>query len=530
MSKIETIKVSDIFLSDKNPRKTFSQNGLNQLAKSIKGVGLINPITVRKVDDKYELIAGERRFKACKVARVEMVKATIVDVDDETAYRMMIIENLQREDVHPLEEAAGFSDMRDDHKLTIAQIAEQVGRSEGFVLKRMKLNDLIDPLRESFYEGHMTLQIALALSRIDPESQQRAYDRMYQEEGWDGYPTIKQIRTFIDRNVNHNLEEAPFDVEDAELYPEAGPCMTCPKRAGANPLLFDDTEDEDYCFDATCYNIKCNLQFRIDLELALDSDEMVIVDGSFERNDVEEEVIEMAKASKKPILSRDNYHRHIYSGDEEDYEEVAAFFVSGYDKGKTQKVYIKKDLPGVTEEKSPEKKIEEKIEKAIAREERKVELDREKIFQQLPELWQDFDFSTIPLSDHVDDEKILLLGMYHLLFEQLFWDEQKQALAHHAPDMKEPDLFTFLTRNLERDTAWWMSVIFDLSRRYIIYNNYSTTMKDKEKYSSAFLYETLSEHWHSDKYAEIVADQMKKREERKAKYEQKLETLKSKVD
>ena len=154
-SKIEDLSQSSILLSKikpnpNQPRKNFEDKSLKQLAQSIKEKGLISPITVRKLDNKYIIVAGERRFRAHKLLKKKRILAYIIDADsNKDIMYMALIENIQREDLNPIEEAKGYKYLKDNLKSSITDIAKTVGKSRSAVSNALRLLKLPNEIQES---------------------------------------------------------------------------------------------------------------------------------------------------------------------------------------------------------------------------------------------------------------------------------------------------------------------------------------------------------------------------------------------
>jgi len=165
---LATLPVGRIRPGKYQPRTRMDQQALAELAGSIKAQGLMQPVIVRAVDrDRYELIAGERRWRAAQLAGLEEVPAIVRDVPDEAALAMSLIENIQREDLNPMEEAAGLQRLADEFKLTHEQIADAVGRSRSATTNLLRLLKLAKPVQEMLMEGVLEMGHARALLTLD---------------------------------------------------------------------------------------------------------------------------------------------------------------------------------------------------------------------------------------------------------------------------------------------------------------------------------------------------------------------------
>ena len=170
----QEVPLTDIVPNPQQPRQEFAENELNDLAASIKEYGIIQPLIVMKVEDGYQLVAGERRLRAAKIAKLRTVPVVIRDYDDAALAAVALIENLQREDLNPIEEAAAYYRLRDEFSLTQAQIATKVGRSRPYITNMMRLLQLPDFVRELLARRDLTVgQVRPLLAVEDPDAQVR---------------------------------------------------------------------------------------------------------------------------------------------------------------------------------------------------------------------------------------------------------------------------------------------------------------------------------------------------------------------
>jgi ParB family transcriptional regulator, chromosome partitioning protein len=165
-SEYRDVSVTALIESSSNPRKRFDENSLNELAASFKAQGVLAPLLVRELDEsKYEVIAGARRLRAAKIAELKNVPVRIVQLTDAEAVEAQCVENLQREDIHPLEEALGFKSLLElGAPYNIAHIAARSGKSEAYIYGRLKLADLIPPVADAFLKDEITSGHALGSS------------------------------------------------------------------------------------------------------------------------------------------------------------------------------------------------------------------------------------------------------------------------------------------------------------------------------------------------------------------------------
>jgi len=170
ISSIIDLDINKIIPNKNQPRKSFDDKALEELSISIKSYGIIQPITVRKIyDDIYEIIAGERRFRAAKLIEMATIPAVIIESGDEESAAMALIENLQREDLDFIEEAMAYERLIDDFNLNQTQLAEKVGKSQSTIANKMRILKLPESVKLKIREGGLTERHARALLKIDDE-------------------------------------------------------------------------------------------------------------------------------------------------------------------------------------------------------------------------------------------------------------------------------------------------------------------------------------------------------------------------
>ena len=170
INNIINIDINKIIPNKNQPRKSFDDKALEELSISIKNYGIIQPITVRKIyDDIYEIIAGERRFRAVKLLKMEAIPAVVIESGDEESAAMALIENLQREDLDFIEEAMAFERLIEDFNLNQTQLAEKVGKSQSTIANKMRILKLPESVKFKLKEGGLSERHARALLKIEDE-------------------------------------------------------------------------------------------------------------------------------------------------------------------------------------------------------------------------------------------------------------------------------------------------------------------------------------------------------------------------
>lgn len=157
------------------PRKSFSRRSLEELSQSIKTYGIIQPISVRKINEEsYELVAGERRLRASELAEMEKIPAIIVDLKDKDSAAVALIENLQREDLNFVEEADGYSSLIKDHGFTQQELAERLGKNQSTIANKLRILRLPDEIKKILVENGLTERHGRALLKLPSEDLQFA--------------------------------------------------------------------------------------------------------------------------------------------------------------------------------------------------------------------------------------------------------------------------------------------------------------------------------------------------------------------
>lgn len=166
------IDVDKIIPNIYQPRKYFNEEALNELSKSIKQYGIIQPITVRKIGENFELVAGERRWRAAQKVGLKVIPCTIVDISDKESAEIALLENLQREDLNFIEEAEAYYNLINDHKFTQEQLAERMGKKQSTIANKLRLLKLSMEIREQCLINKLTERHARALLALPDEKLQ----------------------------------------------------------------------------------------------------------------------------------------------------------------------------------------------------------------------------------------------------------------------------------------------------------------------------------------------------------------------
>lgn len=285
-----------------NPRRHYDARALQELADTIRDRGMDEPVTVRAKDDgRYELAAGHRRCRAAQMVGLAVVPAMLRVLNDAQFIELLHVNNLQREDVDPLDEAESYSKLLETG-YTAEALAAKFGRLPSYIATRLKLLQLSHAARHALQMDLVPLTHSLELAKLPPHQQDEALGRMFglnAQKLADAYaaenappataedeaeiaaaddiddseaetahrfgrthwqaptiPPIDNLKAFIRGQMLRRLDVVPWALDDATLVPSAGACSACPKRSSTEPLLFGDLARADSCLDTACYKKK----------------------------------------------------------------------------------------------------------------------------------------------------------------------------------------------------------------------------------------------------------------------------------
>ncbi len=213
--EIININVERIFPNTYQPRKFFNEEALGEISESIKQHGIIQPITVRKRGDKYELVAGERRWRAARMAKLNFVPCNIIEITDTESAEIALLENLQREDLNFVEEAEAYFNLINDHRFTQEELAKRMGKKQSTIANKLRILKLSEKVRVICVENNLTERHARALLSLPDEELQ-----------------IKVLDKVIKNSLNVKKTE---ELINTELLKKAGEDMKKRKGKGVLP-------------------------------------------------------------------------------------------------------------------------------------------------------------------------------------------------------------------------------------------------------------------------------------------------------
>lgn len=295
-SEIEYLSIDELEISPLNPRKSHDPAKIAEIAESIREHGILVPLLIRRLPIEgdvvaYHIVAGSRRWAGARIAEKFDAPCIVREMTDDEARELAIVDNLQREEMPALEEADGYEALRQVLG-TAAAIAARVGKPIEYVAKRLRLVTLGNFSRQALAERLITIDHALLLARLGREDEEEALkwtldhsagikvkldkviegalsSRRNREKDRHGAwepQSVARLKNYIERESGRALSKAPWDLDDATLAPEVGPCNGCPQNTASNGSLFDDLNIANAtCADGICFEWKRGAYVQIQL-------------------------------------------------------------------------------------------------------------------------------------------------------------------------------------------------------------------------------------------------------------------------
>jgi ParB family transcriptional regulator, chromosome partitioning protein len=351
-SEYRDLPIDWLVESPTNPRQIFEDDSLQELAASIRANGVLQPLLVRpRSERRFEIVFGARRYRGAAIAEQETIPVCIREMTDAQVLEAQLVENLQRRDVHPLDEAHGYARLLalDEPKYSIELIAAKCGKQPGYVASRLRLTELAPAVVEAFSKDEIGLGHALLLAKLQPAQQEEALPACWQESYTNGSKAkkillpVRHLREWIEHNILLELATAPFSKENATLVSEAGSCLDCPKRTGHNTLLFEGIgAQHDSCTDPPCYAAKVDAHVK---QTVAAKPKLIQVSTAYGK-----------PAEGSPVVPRNQYVEIRQEKPKNKYQQEApeyktckfvteAIVSEGTDKGELRKVCANPDCP-----------------------------------------------------------------------------------------------------------------------------------------------------------------------------------------
>ncbi|WP_088816019.1 MULTISPECIES: ParB/RepB/Spo0J family partition protein [Listeria] len=231
------------------PRKNFDKKAINELRDSIKTHGVLQPIILRQIDDKYQIVVGERRFRASKAANLEEIPAVVRQLSDVELMELSVIENLQREDLSPLEEAESYAFLMENLKLTQARLAERVGKSRPYIANFIRLLTLPDEVQDMLRDGSLSVGHSRALLGLKAKKNILPLAKKTVKDGL----TVRQLEKLVtETNENVSREtlkpkKIPAYIRESEdrLRSKFGTAVNIKRRDKKGKIEIEFLSDDD---------------------------------------------------------------------------------------------------------------------------------------------------------------------------------------------------------------------------------------------------------------------------------------------
>jgi ParB family transcriptional regulator, chromosome partitioning protein len=274
------IATEDIIPDPNQPRKTFDELAILELAASAKKYGIIQSLTLRKKGDKYMIVAGERRWRAATHAGLHDVPAMVIEASDEQVLALQLVENLQREDVPIMEQAVKYRQMAEQCHMNTAEIAMAVGKTEYFVRQQIKLTDLTPKWQTMVAKQAISTKIALQIAVFPSDVQKLIYENVVSKEEEKAEKPSIHLNSNILSKYSGIFSNAVFDITDTTLDKKMGACTNCPFNS-ASYCMFPDENKHPKCNNIGCFNNKTSIHIKIEFEKAKQDPSIVFVYKSY---------------------------------------------------------------------------------------------------------------------------------------------------------------------------------------------------------------------------------------------------------
>ncbi|WFO07800.1 ParB/RepB/Spo0J family partition protein [Staphylococcus aureus] len=250
--QIKQIDISDINPNPYQPRKTFDENHLNDLADSIKQYGILQPIVLRKTVQGYYIVVGERRFRASKIAGLKYVSAIIKDLTDEDMMELAVIENLQREDLNAIEEAESYQRLMTDLKITQQEVAKRLSKSRPYIANMLRLLHLPKKIADMVKDGRLTSAHGRTLLAIKDEQQMLRLAKRVVKEKW----SVRYLESHVNelKNVSSKSETDKVDItkpkfikqQERQLREQYGAKVDISIKKSVGKISFEFESQDDF--------------------------------------------------------------------------------------------------------------------------------------------------------------------------------------------------------------------------------------------------------------------------------------------
>jgi ParB family transcriptional regulator, chromosome partitioning protein len=426
--QFQQIPLKDITADPNQPRKFYEEQAMQELTDSVIASGVLQPILVRRKEKGkgFLLVCGERRYRASLAAKKKDIPAVIRELTDEESLQLQIVENLQRKDVHPMEEAVAFKSFIEGKDWSIEEVAKRVGKTEYFVKQRLKLNSLTEAFQKLFYTGKMNMTTAMNVAVLPSEIQDKIYADRIDAEDEANTSFVFEFNKYQMNSYKGDLNNAKFDITDETLNAfNKISCQVCPYNSAYAQLF---PEEQARCNNIDCYTHKTSVSFNRNLDDAKRNPSVLIVTGVYNIGNKLKSQIDSLRLSGVKVYTENEYSElsrpdmpdredfendnDTVEEDEADYQRAIeryhkeveafnkkvasggyheAFVLDGNDKGLY--IYVQLNKAGASNKETTSSAIggelatiEAEIERIQSKENRAKQLDAEKVWAKVSEL------------------------------------------------------------------------------------------------------------------------------------------------
>lgn len=594
------IPLSQVLPDPAQPRKHWDETEMQEFTASVKQHGILQPVLLRLCETStgapvskattkgkkntpqnplpsYMVVCGERRYRAAIAAGLSQIPAVIRTLTDVEALEIQIVENLQRKDVLPMEEAQAFKLLHENH--SFEEIAARVGKPAKYVAQRIKLTDLLPEFGDILSAGKMKLTDALVLCRLPATAQKEILQECHIPKNWqkDKSFELDRLAHYL-RRQEHELDSAPFKTEDAQLYPEMGACNQCPYNSQYNKLLFPELQKKRICHNSVCYSIKATRSYQQQIEEAVQNPGVLLVTKSSYLDNSDKAKVKAAEELGAVVLGPDlfrevqlpeppqpweeykedydawsdeglseeekaeaeqeckgDWERDMqrYQNDLKEYEDAKAsgsikkaFVVVGYrEEGKVIDVILKSKKGAEVSLVEGKEHLQTVLEitRLKERETRNAELDREKVYKRLCEELKTAPFfqNGEPLTE-TEWHAAMLVICEKASYTNREW-LQKAVGMEGARDYQLKELYNALQNSGN------LGIFYQFIRRTILDALINATELDRERYGKAAAIYAIAGHYLPEQVARFEAEQQEKAEKRRVGVNKRITDLETKM-
>jgi ParB family chromosome partitioning protein len=560
--QVQELSIERIIPDAMQPRKSFNEDALKQLSESIEEHGVLQPITVRKSGKDYIIVMGERRYRASKLAQKKTIPCIVREYENNDVLEIQIIENLQRQDVEPTEEAEAIAFLSDNYSPT--EISKRLGRTENFVRQRLKLAGLIEGFKVFVRKGEMTISLGVGVALFEPEEQQMMLETMGEDF------SAHQINKMI-KNQTYDLENAPFDINDEKLVSKVGTCTKCPFNASNQGNLFGD--GKMVCTKSACYETKKNKSFLNLIETAkkenvllipeirkywMDDENNQLIISQLENNGLKVYLLDDVEIIEEPIKPtietiKVEYQHYDYSEDElkaeleeaiENYKEELETFNSAKENGFVNgiafhpKTYLHKDVyvkiiensksettsysEPMANRKMAECTPEEQIVKINERETRKRHIENNKQFEDMVQMIRETDYIHKKKTLSVDEMVAFSLTLFENNVDYVGRQKYFSKLLGNKSKMTDVETVEHFKKNFKKE-------VFYKLIRYILTKQVHFGESNHVNNLTNISFYNAMQGYYKTKIANIEKEYAEERNKRETRLKERKESLEKQI-